>query len=406
MMSFEHCVRCTLCVENCPVFKVNPAFPGPKQSGPDAQRFRLDGEKSVDEWVKLCCQCKRCEVACPYGVNVSEIILKAQVKYSSEHFSPFAAHLFANTHELGRLGSIAAPITNFLTSASFVQGTMRLLGLSTHLPMPEYRFLSLARGRRKKGRFKSPRKVVFFHGCYLNYNRPDIGRGIRDLLAYLGCRVAMPPQTCCGLPALGNGDIDMARRYAQKNAQRLVEYIDKGYSVLYACTSCGLTLVHDYPEVFEIPEGRKIAENTYNLHEFILEAIEDGSISMDFGEVNRRIAYHIPCHLRALGIGYPAARLFEKIPGLTFEILEDDCCGLAGSYGFKKKNQQTSVNLGVIAAAAITSLPVDAFASDCGACKMQLGHFTGLPAFDPSEIVIESLANRSKKKAVRKRRMP
>ncbi len=239
-----------------------------------------------------------------------------------------------------------------------------------------------------------------------NATRSDIGRGIRALLAYPGCRVAMPPQTCCGLPALGNGDIDMARRYAQKNAQRLVEYIDKGYSVLYACTSCGLTLVHDYPEVFEIPEGRKIAENTYNLHEFILEAIEDGSISMDFGEVNRRIAYHIPCHLRALGIGYPAARLFEKIPGLTFEILEDDCCGLAGSYGFKKKNQQTSVNLGVIAAAAITSLPVDAFASDCGACKMQLGHFTGLPAFDPSEIVIESLANRSKKKAVRKRRMP
>jgi glycerol-3-phosphate dehydrogenase subunit C len=68
-MTFEHCVRCTICVENCPVYKVEPGFPGPKQSGPDAQRFRLDGEKSVDQWVKYCSQCRRCQIACPYGVD-------------------------------------------------------------------------------------------------------------------------------------------------------------------------------------------------------------------------------------------------------------------------------------------------------------------------------------------------
>ena len=68
-MTYEHCIRCTICVENCPVFRVNPAFPGPKQAGPDAQRFRSDREKSADEWVLLCSQCKRCEMACPCGVE-------------------------------------------------------------------------------------------------------------------------------------------------------------------------------------------------------------------------------------------------------------------------------------------------------------------------------------------------
>ncbi len=404
-MKFEHCVRCTLCVENCPVFKVNPAFPGPKQSGPDSQRFRMDGERSVDEWVKLCSQCKRCEVACPYGVNVSEIILKAQLKYSSEHMSPFASHLFANTHYLGKLGSLATPLANAMTSSSFVKGTLRMLGLATYLPMPEYRFMTLGRGRRRKGRFRSPKKVVFFHGCYLNYNRPDIGRGIRDLLAYLGCRVAMPHQTCCGLPALGNGDLGMARKFARENAKTLVEYIDKGYKVLYACTSCGLTLVHDYPKVLDIPEGKKIAENTYNVHEFILDSIEDGSLTVDFSEVDKHVAYHIPCHLRALGIGYPAAGIFEKIPGLHFHILDENCCGLSGSYGFKKKNQQTAQKLGEIASSAIKSLDADFLVSDCGACKMQLGHFTGLPALDPSEVIIESIMGSASKKAILKRRI-
>ena len=404
-MKFEHCVRCTLCVENCPVFKVNPAFPGPKQAGPDAQRFRLDGERSVDDWVKLCCQCKRCEVACPYGVNVSEIILKAQVKYSKEHFSPFTAHLFANTHYLGKFGSAAAYLTNALAGTTAVRGMLSLFGLSSQLPLPKYRFMTLDRGRRRKGKMRSPRKVVFFHGCYLNYNRPDTGRQIRDLLAWLGFRVVIPHQTCCGLPALGNGDIDMARRYAAKNAQKLVEYINKGYSVLYACSSCGLTLTHDYPEILEIPEGKKIAENTYNIHEFILDCMEDNSLTLEFGEVDKHIAYHIPCHLRALGIGYPAAAICERIPGLKLDVLDDNCCGLSGSYGFKKKNEKTSAKLGEIAASAIQSVNPDALMTDCGACKMQLGHFTGLPALDPSEVIIESLANTASKKAMRKRRI-
>jgi len=68
--SFENCIRCTICVENCPVFKVNPEYPGPKQAGPDAERFRLDGIETVDKWITHCTQCKRCDFACPYGHNL------------------------------------------------------------------------------------------------------------------------------------------------------------------------------------------------------------------------------------------------------------------------------------------------------------------------------------------------
>ena len=36
---------------------------------------------------------------------------------------------------------------------------------------------------------------------------------------------------------------------------------------------------------------------------------------------------------------------------------------------------------------------VDAFVSDCGACRMQLGHMSAVTALDPSQIIIESLNN-------------
>jgi len=81
----------------------------------------------------------------------------------------------------------------------------------------------------------------------------------------------------------------------------------------------------------------KIAESSYDLHEYIIKLINEGYAKPEFGKVQRKIAYHIPCHLRALRIGYPAQKLMATIPGLECEIFDDTCCGLSGSYGFKEK---------------------------------------------------------------------
>ena len=94
--SFESCIRCTICVEECPAFKANPEYPGPKQAGPDAERFRLDGIETVDKWITLCTQCKRCDYACPYGVNPSKLILKAQIRYAKENGRTLSQMLFSN----------------------------------------------------------------------------------------------------------------------------------------------------------------------------------------------------------------------------------------------------------------------------------------------------------------------
>jgi len=388
-MKFEHCIRCTICVENCPVFSVEPKFPGPKQAGPDAQRFRMDGEVSVDSWVLFCSQCKRCETVCPYGVDVSEIILKAQIKYVEEHGRSIANYMFANTYNIGILASAFAPIVNKIINTHLVKNIMRVIGISTYIPFPRYHAFTLSKGRRKVG--KASKKVVFFYGCYLNFNRPDIGRKIRSILVSMGLEVITPHQVCCGLPALGNGDLDSARRFANKNAGILVHYINRGYDVVYACTSCGLTLVRDYPGIIALPDGKKISENTYNVHEYILNLMEEGYVNPEFGPIDMRIAYHIPCHLRSLGIGYPAARLFEMVPDLQYQVLDDNCCGLSGTYGFKEKNKEVSVKLGKLATLPILEYAPDAIASDCGACRMQLGGLTGISTIDPSEIIFRSL---------------
>ena len=78
--NFEECIKCTICTAYCPVSAVNPSYPGPKQAGPDGERYRLKKPSFYDEALKYCLNCKRCEVACPSGVRVGDIIQSARIR--------------------------------------------------------------------------------------------------------------------------------------------------------------------------------------------------------------------------------------------------------------------------------------------------------------------------------------
>ena len=81
--SFENCIKCTVCTTACPVSRVNPGYPGPKQAGPDGERLRLKDGALYDEALKYCINCKRCEVACPSDVKIGDIIQRARAKYDT-----------------------------------------------------------------------------------------------------------------------------------------------------------------------------------------------------------------------------------------------------------------------------------------------------------------------------------
>src|SRR3712207_9042402 len=75
---------------------VEPNYPGPKQSGPDNERYRLKNPEYFNEALKLCLNCKRCEVACPENVKVGDIIQEARIKYST-HTPGLRDRMLANT---------------------------------------------------------------------------------------------------------------------------------------------------------------------------------------------------------------------------------------------------------------------------------------------------------------------
>ena len=115
--SLDHCVKCTICETACPVSNVTPLFPGPKYAGPQAERYRVADEPSVETSVDYCSGCGICTQVCPQGVKIAEINAQARNKLKRQKGVPLRDRIIARPTWLGRAGTPAAPIANWTIDA-------------------------------------------------------------------------------------------------------------------------------------------------------------------------------------------------------------------------------------------------------------------------------------------------
>jgi len=385
------CIRCATCMAVCPVARVTPLFPGPKQAGPGAERFRTAGEPSVDEWIDLCIGCHLCDMVCSSGVNISELNLLAKAKYLDEKGRPFRDWLLTRSYLYGWLGSLFSPMANWLLRNSAVKWIVEaVLGIDKRRPLPSYEFPTFRqwfRGHTSKG----DRKIAYFYGCYVNTNEIDVGKATVEVLEANGLEITLPPQKCCGIPMLGNGDFKGARRMGRWNVASLLQTIRSGSDIIFSSTSCGHMIKHDYSHLLNIPGSEEVAQRIFDLFEFLRNLKESGSLNLHLKELPLKAAYFAPCHLRSLNIGLPALEILRLIPGLQLDNIDADCCGLGGTFGFKKEKYEISQEIGKDLADAIDRLNPEIVLTDCEGCRMQIRHLTGLKVMHPVQILRDAL---------------
>ncbi len=388
------CIRCATCMAVCPVSRVAPQFPGPKQAGPGAERFRRPDEPPVDEWIDLCIGCHLCDMACSSGVNISEMNLIAKAKYLDEKGRPFRDWLLTHTYLFSPLGSLFSPIVNRLLKSGAIKWlTDSFLKIDRRRELPSYESPTF-RQWFKAHRFNSLQKVGYFYGCYTNTNEVDVAKATVEVLEANGFEVTLPSQRCCGIPMLGNGDFKRARRMGLWNVPSLLNSVRSGLDIIFSSSSCGHMIKHEYSHLLNIPGSEKVAEHTFDLFEFLRNLKERGNLNTDFRELPLRAAYFAPCHLKSLGIGFPAFEILQLIPDLKVDYITADCCGLGGTFGFKKEKYEISEEIGRDLAEAIDRLSPEIILSDCEGCRMQIRHLTGLKVLHPVQILRDALAER------------
>ena len=385
------CIRCATCMAVCPVSRVTPKFPGPKQAGPGAERFRKPGDPSVDDWIDLCIGCHLCDMACSSGVNISELNLIAKAKYLDEKGRSFRDWLLTHSYLYGWLGSLLSPFVNYLLRNPqikwFVETAFRI---DRRRELPGYEsstFRQWFKGHHSKG----ARKIAYFYGCYTNTNEVDVGKATVQVFETNGFEVILPLQRCCGIPMLGNGDFKGAEKMARYNVPSLLKTIRSGSDIIFSSTSCGHMVKHEYSHLLSIPGADEVAQHIFDIFEFLRNLKESNGLNTHFKELSLKAAYFAPCHLRALGIGLPALEILRLIPGLQIDNIEADCCGMGGTFGFKKEKYEISQEIGRDLAEAVDRLKPEIILSDCEGCRMQIRHLTGLKVLHPIQILRDAL---------------
>jgi len=387
------CIRCATCMAVCPVSRVTPKFPGPKQAGPGAERFRRPGEPSVDEWIDLCIGCHLCDMACSSGVNISDLNLIARAKYLDEKGRAFRDWFLSHSYLFGSVGSIFSPLINCLLRNSQIRWLAEaFLKIDKRRELPGFEsstFRQWFQGRQSKG----TKKIAYFYGCYINTNEVDVGKATVQVLEANGFKVTLPPQRCCGIPMLGNGDFKAARKMGLYNVPSFLNAIRSGSDIIFSSTSCGYMMKYEYSRLLSIPKAEEVSQHLYDLFQFLKNLKESNGFNTNFKELPLKAGYFAPCHLRALGIGLPALEILRFIPGLQIENIEADCCGMGGTFGFKKEKYEISQEIGRDLAEAIERLKPEIILSDCEGCRMQIRHLTGLKVLHPVEILRDALVD-------------
>lgn len=394
-LSLDQCIKCNICTTVCPVSAVTDLFPGPKYEAPQAGRFRAPGQQTPDHSVDYCSGCRVCNMACPTGVKIAEMNARARATLV-EHgkISPIMRlrnNLIARAELLGKIATPIAPLANAILSNRAIRWTMeQALGIHREAPLPRFsgeRFTTWFNAHQSTNR--AWRKVVYFHGCSTQYYEPRVGRAAIGVLEANGYEVIVPPQNCCGLPLLSNGEFPAARRHHISNVNHLIGYAKQGIPIVGTSTSCTLTLKEEAPELLDMADEdtRLVARSTYDINEFLLDRFADGTLRIDFQPVPLMLAYHAPCQYRAHRLGKLALEILALVPELNILDSQVACCGIAGTYGYKREKFDVAMQVGEPLFNFVRDVGGPAVICDSETCRWQITQATGLPAIHPIEIL-------------------
>ena len=397
MTNLEQCLKCNLCTLVCPMMEVNPDYPGPKKAGPDGERYRLKDPAFFDYALKYCLNCKRCEVACPSDVHIGDMIQLARIKYGSQARRKGLTGLrdwtLANTDLVGTMATPVAPVVNGMLGLNPVKAIMHgTIGVDKHRTFPKYTSEKFVKWFRKQDQGAFDKFVTYFHGCYVNYNYPKQGRVFVKIMNAAGYGVHLiEKEKCCGVALMSNGFADKARRQGEVNLASIRRAVAAGEPVLTTSSTCTFTMRDEYPDVLGLGNA-DVRDSIMLATKWLYEKISSGDIKIKFRkDFKLKAVYHTACHIQKMGWQLYSIALLRMIPGLELDILEQNCCGISGTFGFKKENYGFSQKIGSKLFKDIEEAKPDIVVTDCETCKWQIEMSTGVPVLNPIEILADAL---------------
>jgi len=221
-------------------------------------------------------------------------------------------------------------------------------------------------------------RVVYYHGCFVNYFDHETGLAVVKVLEKNGLEVDVPECGCCSLPLYNSGDIVNARKRAASLVDALAGFASRGCHVVYSCPTCGYALKKVFPALLESEASRLVAESTSFISAYLLGLLDVGRLNIGLRKMPVRVAYHAPCHLRSHDLTTASTRVLCLIPEIDVRHIDRGCCGMGGTWGLRSRDQsELSGQVGAHVFEAIKEMNPHLVATDCAGCQIQIARYTG-----------------------------
>ena len=354
-----YCIRCSACMNVCANFQVlgGHAFGGECYTGGigGAWTAGTSGEIEQARFAELCTGCSRCIPNCPVRIDIPGLNTEIKNRIMKEEGSTILQkQVFGNFHKISKIASIIPKISNYVNNISIVKLLMqKFIGFDLRRKVPEFSNNTLTKSYKKFRKTNvekndSEIKLTLFADVFTNYNNAEIGMSVIRVFDKLGIDIVLSKSMDDGRALLSQGMKDEAKEKSEKLIPHLLDIINSGRDILIAEPSV-LTMV--------LSEYKKLANNTneyellvskcYDPIQYLNILLKDGIIDKtSFQEKSDyEIFYHGHCQLKSIGLGKELPNFLNYLSIKTTES-KAECCGMAGSFGYKTDYYDISKKVG------------------------------------------------------------
>ncbi|MCG8066756.1 MAG: 4Fe-4S dicluster domain-containing protein [Candidatus Thiodiazotropha taylori] len=350
----------------------------------------------LGEAMDLCVSCKGCQRECENNVDMSRIKVEYLAQLNARKGLSLRARLFSELPELLAKQHWLIRLTAIRNRHPWIANLAeRLLGISRHSPLPEPVYTARQTTLKE---IEGGQPVVLFADTFCNHYAPDILTAAVEVLQAVGCQVTLigardgEERYCCGRTYLSQGRIEEARQQAEQLLQKLAPYAESGMPLIGLEPSCLLTLRDEYRALGLGEMADLVAGKAVLFEEFLAKGVKGGKLNIPWSEraiaSQQPVVVHGHCHQKAVGAMKSMRKVLKQIPGISFEMVDASCCGMAGSFGLEAEHYETSKAMAEQALLpALNARPEALIVANGFSCRHQIKAQADRPALHLAQLI-------------------
>jgi iron-sulfur cluster protein len=203
-------------------------------------------------------------------------------------------------------------------------------------------------------------KVVVFADVFTNYGMVHRGLATIEILRALGADVVVSETVPDGRAALSQGMIATAKDHARRATAVLDKYLSAGRDIVVVEPSSLAMFRRDFRHLLDSAERfERFRSRSYDPVEYVVKLLAKSKrkpldvFDAARSPVGQKLFFHGHCQQKTIGAADPTETLLRHI-GFDVEVSKVECCGMAGSFGYKKDFYELSMAVGADLFAQVT----------------------------------------------------